>query len=204
MPTFICCGFRKTHSPDQTPARLIHTSGKGGRFQLTARNTDDTETHQAEIPDHIYSVDTLDPHQDVLPWELPQQQARQHRDKGPKCLGVTDRLKKKISSTSGASDEASTRALKSPMSIEEVEVKRKIRRALHSRNEHDEDENAHSEFYDPDAKVIQTPQGWANCSFDWLSVTMLRKCCRNMATSRRVDTLESKPAQANHGSSFIT
>ena len=160
MPTFICCGFRKNHSPDQSPARLIDTSEKGGRFQLTARNTDDTDRHGVESLDHIYSEVTLDPDQDVLPFELPQQRTKNHRDRDLKCLGVTDRLKKKISSTSGASDEASTRALKSTVSIEEVEVKRKIRRALHSKNEHDEDENANSEFYDPDAKVIQTPQGW--------------------------------------------
>lgn len=156
MPTFICCGFRKNHSPDQIPARLVDTSQKGGRFQLTASNTDDTERHGAESLDHNYPVD---PNQDVLPFELPQQ-TKHHRDRSPKCLGVTERLKKKLSSTSGASDEASTRALKSTMSIEEVEVKRKIRRALHSKNEHDADENADSEFYDPDAVVIQTPQGW--------------------------------------------
>lgn len=162
MPTFTCCGFRRNHSPDQSPARLIDTSEKGARFQLTVRNTDDTERHGVEDLDHISSANTLDPDQDVLPWELPHQQTKHHRDRNPKCLGVPDRLKKKISSTSGASDEASTRALKSPMSIEEVEVKRKIRRTLHSKNEHDEGENANSEFYDPDAKVIRTPQGRSN------------------------------------------
>ncbi|KAL9100396.1 MAG: hypothetical protein Q9163_004218 [Psora crenata] len=165
MAPFVCCGFRRAHSPDDTPVRPVDNVDH--RFTLSStppsssldeckpiREKSSTNFQQS-IPlvnshhrsghDHDFNV--------------------RRKDSIKRLQAAVRGVKRKFSRDSEASVETSNQALRSMMSADDVNKRKERKYALRS-HFGSEVIDDRSEIYDEDAIPIKTPKGTWPCQHE--------------------------------------